>query len=166
MEKDSLVKEISNTEKKQLFNEVMEDLNYSFNPKDICLSVSKILKELIEDNKTSIKEIAEKTGRCSSYIENILEYDKNRKNCVLIPLEFIKKTADNYNIEINKFFQKREDNMYMTRIINHNGKFSDENDVKHIEEKLNSIYLDGYEVVSANLIDNTKLFVILKKREL
>lgn len=164
MDKESSINEMSNTEKKQLFNEVMEDLNYSFNPKDICLSVSKILKEIMEESNISIKEISETTGRATSYIENILEYEKDRKNCVIVPLEFMKKIAENYNIDINKFFQKREDNMYITRIINHN--FLEDNDMKHIEDKLNSIYIDGYELVSTNLINNNKLFVILRKREL
>ena len=164
MDKESSLNEMSNTEKKQLFNEVMGELNYSFNPKDICLSVSKILKEIIEESNISIKEIAEKTGRATSYIENILEYEKNRKNCVIVPLEFMKRIAENYNIDINKFFQKREDNMYLTRIINHN--FLEDSDMKHIEDRLNSIYIDGYEVVSTNLINNNKLLVVLKKREL
>lgn len=54
--------------------------------------------------------------------------------------------------------------MYLTRIINHN--FLEDSDMKHIEDRLNSIYIDGYEVVSTNLINNNKLFVVLKKREL
>ena len=152
-EKDEIEKDLIKNKKKIInlilsYKNELKDNDDLIKDIDIVLNIIEKLEELIDKYGNKFKE-KDKKVNAYSIIKKIDKVDEK-----IVPDNLFYKVQEKLNKE----------NPYKVEIIK-KGYGSSNIHAKNIERQLNELYLNGYELVNANIIYDNNLLAILKKRD-